>query len=129
VDTATAVKAWIDAWDRGWPAKDVELIAARYAPEASYLSHPFRDLTTALAYLRWAFGEEDLVRCRFGEPVVERVRAAVEYWAVLRRQDGSEITIAGTAVLRIGPDGLVQDHRDYWTQQEGAVDPPFGWGR
>jgi SnoaL-like domain len=129
VDAAAAARAWIDAWQRGWPAKDAELIAARYDPSASYRSHPFRDPTTALDYIRWAFGEEDLVRCWFGEPVTQDDRAAVEYWAILRGADGSETTVAGTAVLQFDSDGLVRTHRDYWAERGGAAEPPTGWGR
>ncbi len=129
MDASVAARAWIGAWERGWVARDAEVIAARYAPSAPYLSHPFRDVTTALEYVSWAFGEEDLVRCWFGEPVVGDARAAVEYWAILRRPDGSEVTIAGTAILRFGADGRVHNHRDYWVQREGAAGPPAGWGR
>jgi hypothetical protein len=129
MEAEVAARDWIDAWEKGWPARDAELIAARYAAAAPYLSHPFREPTTALEYIRWAFGEEDLVRCWFGEPVVGGDRAAIEYWGILRRPDGSDLTIAGTALLRFGADGLVHDHRDYWTQHEGAIEPPPGWGR
>jgi hypothetical protein len=75
-----------------------------------------------------AFTEEKLVRCWFGEPVIQDDRAAVEYWAILRSPDGSDVTIAGHSHLRFVDDGLVTEHRDYWTQQDGAVDPPIGWG-
>lgn len=124
-----AVRAWIEAWEQVWPAKDAKRIAARYAASASYRSHPFREPTTAIEYVRRAFGEEDLVRCWFGEPVTHGERATVEYWAILRKPNGSEITIAGTSVLHFDGDGLVDDHRDYWTERDGSVDPPSGWGR
>jgi len=55
-------------------------------------------------------------------------RAAVEYWAILRSSDGSDVTIAGHSHLRFDDHGLVIEHRDYWTQKDGAVDPPVGWG-
>jgi SnoaL-like domain len=128
VDTRTAARAWIDAWEEGWPAEDVDVVAARYRPEAPYRSHPFREPSTARDYVAKAFTEETLVRCWFGEPVVEGDRAAVEYWAILRSPDGAEITIAGHSHLRFDRDGLVEEHRDYWTQRDGAVDPPEGWG-
>jgi hypothetical protein len=129
VNSGAASRAWIEAWEQGWPAKDAEWIVARYTATASYRSHPFREPTTAIEYVRRAFGEEDLVRCWFGEPVAHGERAAVEYWAILRKPDGSEITVAGAAALRFNDDGLVIDHRDYWTQRDGAVEPPAGWGR
>lgn len=33
--------------------------------------------------------------------------------------DGSDTTIHGVSLLRIGPDGLVEEHRDTWTELEG----------
>ena len=76
-------------------------------------------------YAAWAFADEDeqLVECRFGEPVVGVGRAAVEYWALLRRRDGGEATLAGIAVLRFAPDGRVAESRDYWDLAEGDRTP------
>jgi len=128
VDPHAAVRTWVEAWEEGWPSKDVERIASRYQPDAPYRSHPFRDVSTAREYVTRAFGEEELVRCWFGEPIVEGDRAAVEYWAILRTPGGADITIAGHSHLRFDEDGLVADHRDYWTQRDGAVEPPGGWG-
>jgi hypothetical protein len=128
MDAMDAARACVEAWKLGWPAADAEPIASRYAAGAPYRSHPFREPTAALEYVRWAFGEEDLVRCWFGEPVAGDDRAAVEYWAILRRPDGSDVTIAGVATLRFGPDGLVTNHRDYWNEREGAREPPPDWG-
>jgi hypothetical protein len=99
-----------------------------YADDAPYRSRPFRDPDTLRSYVARAFAEEDLVEGRFGEPVVAGNRAAVEYWAVLRGDEG-EVTIAGAAFLRFSPDGRVLEQRDYWEQRAGAVRPPAGWGR
>jgi hypothetical protein len=63
--------------------------------------------------------------CRFGDPVVDGDRAAVEYWAILRRRDGGEATLAGIAVLRFGADGLVVEQRDYWDLAEARRPPNF----
>lgn len=128
METHAAVRAWVEAWQEGWPAKDVERIVSRYRPDAPYRSHPFREVTTPRVYVTQAFAEEDLVRCWFGEPVVEGDRATVEYWATLRSYDGGDVTIAGHSYLQFDDDGLVIEHRDYWTQKDGAVDPPVGWG-
>jgi nuclear transport factor 2 (NTF2) superfamily protein len=128
VDTHDAARAWIEAWEEGWPAIDVDRIGSRYQPNAPYRSHPFRDASTAREYVTKAFTEEELVRCWFGEPIVEGDRAAVEYWAILRSPDGTQISIAGHSHLRFDEHGLVAEHRDYWTQREGAEEPPIGWG-
>jgi nuclear transport factor 2 (NTF2) superfamily protein len=128
MDTHAAARAWIDAWQEGWPTQDVDRIASRYEPDAPYRSHPFRDVSTAREYVTQAFTEEELVRCWFGDPVVDGDRAAVEYWAILRSPDGKDVTIAGSAHLRFDRDGLVAEHRDYWVQRDGSVEPPSGWG-
>jgi len=128
VDTELAARRWIDTWLRAWPDKDVDALAAIYGDDAPYLSHPFREAETARSYVTRAFGDEELVRAWFGEPVVADGRAGVEYWAILRDGD-RDVTIAGAAVLRFAPDGRVADHRDYWDQVEGRREPPPGWGR
>ena len=126
------MRAWMDAWSRAWPAADPAPLAAVYAPDAVFRSHPFRELHEGregvLDYARWAFDDQDgFGYCRFGEPVVAGDRAIVEYWAVLV-ENGREVTIAGVSLLRFGPDGLVRGQRDYWALEPGARDPAAGWG-
>jgi ketosteroid isomerase-like protein len=130
VDAEAAARAWVEVWLRAWRAQDVDAIAALYRDDAVYVSHPFRapHAGGAREYLEWAFGDEELVEARFGEPVAAGDRAAVEYWAVLR-DGGREHTLAGAAVLRFGPDGLVSHHRDYWALEQGRREPPEAWGR
>jgi hypothetical protein len=118
------VRAWVAAWQDGWSRHDPVVIAARYAPDARFRSEPFRDLehgrAAALAYATHSFEEEQSARFTFGEPIVgEDGRAAVEYRAVITAPDGSDTTIHGVSLLRIGPDGLVREHRDTWTELEG----------
>lgn len=124
-----AVRAWVDVWQRAWPAGDADAIATMYTDDSVYSSHPFRPPETARSYLERAVGEEALSEAHFGEPVVAGDRAAVEYWAVLRSPSGGEITIAGVSVLHFDADGRVTVHRDYWDQVDGRRDPPVGWGR
>jgi hypothetical protein len=109
---------------------DVEAIAARYRPDAPYRSHPFREATTARAYLTWAFEEQVDLRSWFGHPVVDEAagRAVVEYWGIISTRSGQDVSVAGTSVLRFDDDGLVAEHRDYWSEQPGAVEPPPGFG-
>jgi ketosteroid isomerase-like protein len=128
MQTEAAARAWVATWLRAWPNRDVEAIAAMYADDARYASHPFRAPETARSYVSRAFGEESFVEAWFGEPVVAGERAAVEYWAILEAA-GAELTIAGAAVLRFDADGRVVEHRDYWDQIDGRREPPPGWGR
>jgi nuclear transport factor 2 (NTF2) superfamily protein len=117
-------RAWVAAWQDGWSRHDPDVIAARYAPDARFRSEPFRDLehgrVAVLAYATHSFEEEQSARFTFGEAIVgEDGRAAVEYRAVITAPDGSDTTIHGVSLLRIGPDGLVREHRDTWTELEG----------
>ena len=130
METRAAADAWVEAWTRGWPATDVDAIAARYRPDAPYRSHPFREPTTARDYLTWAFAEQAGLRSWFGHPVVDEMthRAVIEYWCVITTRDGQDVSVAGTSVLRFDEDGLVVEHRDYWCEQPGAVEPPPGFG-
>ena len=132
MDAEAAARAWVDAWKRAWPAADPEPLRAVYGDDAVFRSAPFREphlgSEGALAYARSAFAEQDdFTDCWFGEPVVAGDRAAVEYWAALV-ENGREVTIAGVAVLRFGPDGRVVAQRDYWALEPGGREPTPGWG-
>ena len=125
MDARVAAQGWVDGWTRGWETADPVPIAALYAEDAVFRSHPFRvPETSARDYALRAFADESLVECRFGEPIVEGGRAAVEYWAVLRTPRGEQ-TLAGIAVIRFGPDGLVVEQRDYWSMEASRTQPRF----
>jgi ketosteroid isomerase-like protein len=133
MELEAAVRAWIEGWSRAWAAADADAVAALYAEDAVYRTHPFREAhrgpAGARAYARDSFASETLVACRFGEPVVAHSRAAVEYWATLITGDGEDVTIAGLSFVRFDPDGRCTEHRDYWAITPGHREPPTGWGR
>jgi nuclear transport factor 2 (NTF2) superfamily protein len=118
-------RAWVAAWSDGWARHDPEAVAARYASDCRFRSHPFRDLEhgrgAALAYATRSFEEERSARFFFGEPIVgPDGRAAIEYRTVITpANDGPDVTIHGVSLLKIAPDGLVSEHRDCWTELEG----------
>jgi len=114
----------VDAWASAWPIGDVDTIAALYADDAVFYSHPFRDRQAAREYAEWAFSEQEAAECRFGEPIVEGDRAAVDWWAVITSSDGSAETIAGTSLLRFAVDGLVVEQRDAWAAVPERHDLP-----
>ena len=128
METREAARRWVDGWSKAWPAADADAVAELYAEDAQFRSQPFRELQSPRDYAEWAFSEQDEAECSFGEPFVVGDRAFVEYWGVVRYQ-GRDETIAGIAVIRFRPDGLVAEQHDYWNAQEGRVDPPEGWGR
>lgn len=70
-------------------------------------------------YAAWAFGDQDAAESRFGEPVVQDDRAAVDWWAVVRSVDGSIETLAGISLIRFDGTGLVVEQRDVWATHSG----------
>ena len=128
VKTEAAARRWIEGWSHAWPAADADAVAELYAHDAVFRSQPFRDTQAPRAYAEWTFSEQDEAECWFGEPIVAGDRAIVEYWGVVRYQ-GRDETIAGVALIRFRPDGLVAEQHDYWNAQDGRLEPPEGWGR
>ena len=122
---AEGARAWAAAWQDGWERHDPEVVAARYAPDCRFRSAPFRALEhgreAALSYATQSFDEESRATFTFAEPIVAPDgRAAVEYRAVIWPTDGgAPTTFHGVSVLHVGPDGLITEHRDTWTELEG----------
>lgn len=125
---ARFARRWAEVWQR---AGEVDPVIGLYHPEAVFSTQPFRVRYRGQAgvreYVTQAFAEEEGPRVWFGTPVVAGDRAAVEWWAALR-EDGLEITLAGTSVLAFADDGLVIEQRDTWNQADGLHEPPPGWG-
>jgi ketosteroid isomerase-like protein len=123
-----AARRWADTWQRSWRAKDAELLASLYADDAVFRSHPFREPQVPLEYARWALAEEEGdPEVWFGEPLVAGDRAAVEWWAVVV-ENGEQVSLAGTSLLRFDADGRVVDQHDYWGSTPGRALPWDGWG-
>jgi SnoaL-like domain len=121
METRDAARRWVDVWTRGWRLLDPQVIAGVYADGCLFLSHPFRDPQAPREYVEWAFAEEESAEPWFGEPLVDGDRAAVE-WRAHVRENGRNVTIAGTSLLRFGEDGLCVEQRDAWAVAEGRVE-------
>lgn len=126
------VAAWIEAYGRAWEERDPEAAAALFTEDAVYRSSPFRSPSVGregiLAYWGRATAAQSDVRVRFGEPIVEGSKVAVEWWTTMR-DGGKEETLPGCLILRFAPDGRCEELREYWHVEEGWSDPPDGWGR
>ena len=83
MQTRVAAARWAETWQRAWPAGDAAAIEVLYALDASYRSSALAEPTPGgvTAYLARQFATEQDVRCRFGKPVADGSRAAVEWWA------------------------------------------------
>lgn len=121
-----AAERWARTWERGWNDGDVESIVELYTEDASFSSGPFRRPHHGRAgvreYVTGAFADEAGVTARFAAPIIGDDGAAVSWWATLV-ENGEEITLAGTSVLRFGDDGLVAEQWDTWNQTAGRIDP------
>jgi SnoaL-like domain len=122
MDARSAAERWVAAWSRAWPAGDPEWLADVYSDDAVFYSHPFRPRQHWREYAEWAFAEQAEASCRFGTPVVDGERAAVDWWGVITTRDGTVETVAGTSLLRFGPDGYVVEQRDAWASEPGLHD-------
>ena len=121
MQTGEAARRWIDGWLRGWRALDPEPVVALYADDCLFLSHPFRRHERPRDYVVRALGEEEWAEPWFGEPLVDGDRAAVEWWAFVR-EDGTDVTLAGTSLLRFREDGLCVEQRDVFAVAEGRIE-------
>jgi predicted SnoaL-like aldol condensation-catalyzing enzyme len=125
------VDDWIEAYRRAWERADTPAAVALFSTDASYRAHPLRPAHTGHdgvgAYWARATADQSDVRVRFGDPVVDGDRVAVEWWTVLR-WEGSPVTVVGCLVLAFADDGRCRELRECWNEVEGLVDPPAGWG-
>jgi ketosteroid isomerase-like protein len=96
------VRQWIDDYADAWRRGDPDAVSALFTEGAVYRTSPFRPPTGGGAAIRdyWTRAtstQEDLA-LRFGEPVVQSNKVAVEWWATMR-DDGREVTRPGCLLL------------------------------
>jgi hypothetical protein len=123
---------WIERYGRAWESADDDAVADLFSDGAVYRSHVFREphvgRDAIRAYWRSAAGTQSNVRVRFGVPVGEGRRAAVEWWTTMTDPDEGEVTLAGCLLLRFDVSGRCEELREYWHVEAGAREPPVGWG-
>jgi ketosteroid isomerase-like protein len=127
------VPAWIESLRAAWEGADPGAAAALFADDVVYRSAPFREPSVGRdavrAYWEAATAAQEAARVRFGEPIADRDRVAVEWWTTMR-ESGEEVTDAGVLFLAFAPDGRCTELREYWDVREGpGVEPFEGWGR
>ena len=128
MEAQAAARAWIDAWTRAWRGLDAELLRPVYTDETVHRSHPFREPGNPIDYARWALAEEEgEPEVWMGDPLIEGERAAIEWWAVVI-ENGKEVSLAGTSILRFDTEGRVVAQSDYWGATEGRTEPWPTWG-
>ena len=130
--TRLTVNRWIRNYTKAWLKKDTKAITSHFTEDATYHSHPFRPVTqgrkSILDYTLGALDVGQVYEVRFGKPVVEGSRAAVEYWTTMREKV-EDVTLAGCVMLRFAKSGLCKELHDYWVLQTGRQQVPLNWGR
>ena len=106
--------------------RGVGRVSDLYAAGAILHLLPFREHRPPREYVTEAFDDQAEAVCRFGSPIVDGDRAAVDWWGVITSRDGSVESIAGTSLLRFGDDGSVVEQRDAWESVPGHRELP-GW--
>jgi uncharacterized protein (TIGR02246 family) len=124
-------RAWISAYGDAWRSKDAAGVATLFTPDGIYLSSPFRPPHLGhdgiQNYWNNATESQSELDLRFGEPVVDGDRVAVEWWA-MGLSEGEEFTLPGCLVLRFDQAGLCEELREYWHVEPIRQGPPAGWG-
>jgi len=130
-NTRLAVSRWVRNYTKAWLKKDAKAITSLFTEDATYHSHPFRPVThgkkSILDYTLGALDVGQVYEVRFGKPVVEGSRAAVEYWTTMKEKV-EDVTLAGCVMLHFAKNGVCRELRDYWVLQTGKVQAPANWG-
>src|SRR5438445_312618 len=115
-----------------WEAADAHAAADLFTDDAEYRPHPlrepFRGRAAIADYWTRATAAQGEAYVRFGWPVGNGSRVAVEWWTTIRDDEGGEVTIPGCLVLRFAPDGRCAALRQYWHVEGGRSSPHLGWG-
>ncbi|HEU6444232.1 MAG TPA: nuclear transport factor 2 family protein [Gaiellaceae bacterium] len=125
------VDDWLERYRVAWEQADQDAAAALFTEDAVYRSSPFREPHLGQDGIRdyWAraTASQRDVSVRFGRPVTEDSRAAVEWWTTMRDGD-TEITLPGILFLRFAADGRCEELREAWMVAEERLEPHAGWG-
>jgi ketosteroid isomerase-like protein len=125
------MEEWLARYRRAWEEADAEAVAALFTPDASYRSHIFgaahEGAEGILAYWGRATATQSDVAVRFGRPLVDGARVAVEWWTTMGGDEG-DLTLVGILLLRMTDGGRCASLREYWHTADGRRAPYDGWG-
>lgn len=125
------VTGWLDEFGRVWREADADAAAALHPADGVYRNSPFLDRPYVGTEAIRGFWDRALVGVseidfRYGVPVIQGDRAAVEWW-VTEMNNGEAATLAGIFLLTFDGE-LVCDLREAFVKQAGAHEPHEGWG-
>jgi SnoaL-like domain len=126
------VDAWLEGYRRAWEEADPPAVLGLFTEDASYRAHPLNPAHAGHdgigAYWTRVTADESGIRVRFGDPIVDGVRVAVEWWTTMH-EGGSPVTVAGCLLLTFAADGRCQALRECWHETGELLDPPADWGQ
>src|SRR5687767_5588727 len=108
---------WLARYRRAWIEKDADAAGRLFTEDAIYREQPFQAPFVGRAAIRdyWArvTASQISVELRYGQPIVDGHRLAVEWWANLET-DGGPVTLAGEFLLLFADSGECRELREYW---------------
>jgi hypothetical protein len=125
------VGAWLQGYRRAWEQADAPAVLALFTSDATYRSHPLRPVHAGhdgiAAYWSRATADQRDAQVRFGDPVVDGDRVAVEWWTTLHTA-GDPATLVGCLLLELTSGGRCQALRECWNATGTLRPPPPDWG-
>jgi hypothetical protein len=120
---------WLARYRRAWIERDADAASQLFTEDATYREQPFQAPFVGREAIRdyWArvTASQTSVELRYGQPIVDDRRLAVEWWANLQTNDGP-LTLAGEFLLLFADSGECRELREYWLLTQGRVEPPPG---
>jgi hypothetical protein len=122
---------WLARYRRAWIERDADAAGLLFTEDGIYREKPFDAAYVGRAAIRdyWAnvTASQTAVELRYGQPVVDGRRVAIEWWANLETTGGA-LTLAGEFMLLFAESGECRELREYWLLTQGRVEAPPGWG-
>ena len=121
---------WVDQLATAWRHADPAAIARLFTTDAVYHHHPFREPLVGRDEIAAAWTAQltagSFKEIRFGHPVTDGDRAALEWWSI-SEESGADVTNTGTLFLTFS-DGLCSVLREVWMDDPAILVPYQGWG-
>jgi hypothetical protein len=123
---------WIARYARACETDDDDTVADLFTADAvdrsQIFGEPHVGTAQIRAYWRPGAGTQSDVAVRFGRPVAEGRRVAVEWWGTPADPDEGEITLPGCLLLRFDDHGRCEQLREYGHVEPRLHELPEGWG-
>ena len=125
------VEEWLGRYGSAWETANGQEAAQLFTYDASYRSHIFaeahRGPEEIEGYWQDATSTQSHVTVRWGDPLVDATRVAVEWWTTMVDHEDGEITLPGILLLGFRADACFE-LREYWHAADGHREPFPGWG-